>query len=278
MKIKSSLFVITLAVCSNSHAAIILDQKFGAIADATLLTSVTGTRDGTVGVGTGNTSFTYVRVSNGASPTLEFQNPSAFSGSSALLGASTASLTGVGSSGFSAFTVGTLDFSLKTGSLGTNSIFFFGVGTGTTFTENSAFTGAHLTAAYQLVNGVFQVRTGTSGSQSWTSLTPGKTLAANTSYNITVVFNGSASSVSYGVGSIAAGSTDIYLDGTSLGNYDIIDAVDVTGVRFYTTTSGGAFELDNVLLQNTAVMPIPEPNAAALFGALGVLGLLRRRR
>lgn len=261
MKSRSLLAAVCIGMSASSHAAILFSENFGVLADGTAITTT-------------NTTFTYVRTGSGT-PVLEAQAPGSFSGSSGLMSASGTSITAVAAGGFTSFSVGTLSFSLTTGTLGTGSTFFFGVGTGANFSDANAFSGTQYTAAYQITNGTFQVRTGT-GTGTWSNV--GTTvLGASTSYDISVVFNGSSSEVSYGSGSIAAGSTDIYLNGSLLGNFDITDNVDVSAFKIYTQTSGGSFEIDNVLLQNEAVAPIPEPTTA-LLGALGLLGILRRRR
>lgn len=82
----------------------------------------------------------------------------------------------------------------------------------------------------------------------------------------------------YGTNNLAAGKADIYINGFLFGDdIDMPDAQSVTALKFYTESNGGsAFELDNVLLQNTATM-VPEP-CFALFGGLSLISLLRRRR
>ena len=273
-KILGLTFLITTVV--SSFGVVLVNENFGTLTDATPLTSATGTSNGTIGVGTGNTTFSYVRIS-AATPVLEAQNPSAFTGASGLLSSSSTSLTGVGSSGLSSFDVGTLTFSIRTGAtLGASSAFFFGVGTGTTFSGNSTFSSADLLAGYQFLNGQLQVRTGTGAVSAYTSIA-GAILAPSTSAEIKVNFNGSASTVTFGTDTVLAGTTDVFINNVLVGdNIDIIDNVTANGVRLYTTTSGSAYELDNVLLDVTVV---PEPSTnVMIIGALGLAALVYRRK
>ena len=274
-KILGLTFLITTVV--SSFGVVLVNENFGTLTDATPLTSATGTSNGTIGAGNGNTTFSYVRISLAATPVLEAQNPSAFTGASGLLSSSSTSLTGVGSSGLSSFDVGTLTFSIRTGAtLGASSAFFFGVGTGTTFSGNSTFSSADLLAGYQFLNGQLQVRTGTGAVSAYTSIA-GAILAPSTSAEIKVNFNGSASTVTFGTDTVLAGTTDVFINNVLVGdNIDIIDNVTANGVRLYTTTSGSAYELDNVLLDVTVV---PEPSTnVMIIGALGLAALVYRRK
>jgi len=253
-KILSGLLILGLTVGAQAQ---IFTENFGTLADGTAVTTL-------------NTNFSYVRLSTGTSSILETQNPGAFTGSSVLINSTSGSLTGLGGTGFSSFDVGTLNFSLATPSsmTGASNALFFAVGAGTTFTGNSTFSGADLMAGYQILNGQLQVRTG-SGSGSWTNV--GSALSSSTNYDFSLVFNGSASTVTYGSNSVAAGTTDIFLNGTLVGNdVDITDNLSATAFRFYTvSSSAGAYQLDNINLYNSA---IPEPSSFALIG-LGLSGL-----
>ncbi|MEP2776941.1 MAG: PEP-CTERM sorting domain-containing protein [Luteolibacter sp.] len=270
MKIKSTLLAvsaITVLGAGSSQAATIFNENFGTLKDAaSLVGTANSTLDGRIGTGTptGNNI-------------LEAQNPSSFgSGASALMAASTTSQTNLKTGGFTAFDVGTLSFSLRTNS-NTGSFYAF-LGDGASLTNNSGFTGSQLLGGWQINNGQLQARTGNSSTQTWTNV--GTALTANTNYDFNIVFNGSATALTdyFGTNDLAAGSADIWINGSLFGaGVDIIDAQSVTALKFYTEANGGsAFELDNVLLQNVATV-VPEPSTA-LLGAIGALALLRRRR
>ncbi|MFM2197279.1 MAG: hypothetical protein RLZZ505_711 [Verrucomicrobiota bacterium] len=260
---------ITLAVTAfsfiamvSSQGAVIYTQDFGSVADATTLVATFGGRIGT-GVGTN---------------IMEAQNPSAFgTGASALMAAATTSNTNFKQGGFTAFDVGTLSFSLRTNS--NTGIFLAMLGSGASLTDNGDFTGSHLMGAWRISAGQLEARTGNSSTQAWTSV--GSTLTVDTNYIFSIAFNGSASAATdyFGVNDLAAGTADIYINGTLFGNdIDMPDLQSVTALKFYTESNGGsAFQLDNVVLDNSLSTVVPEPSTT-LLGGLGLLALLRRRR
>lgn len=274
MKITRLASFLSLGILATSAHAQIFSENFGNNTDGTTIT-------------TANTSFTYARISTGATPTLAFKNPSSFgTGASAQLLATTASLTGLGvtSGTYTAFDVATLNFDLRTPTaFSAASSFFFGAGTGTTtFTNNSTFSTADLMGGFQVITGgAVQSRAG----GVWNTIA-GVTLNSATNYSFSVVMNGSASTVNYGTGgSVGAAKADLYLNNVLVGDdVAIQDSASVSAFRMYVVSqaaANGGYELDNVQLFDSAVMPgagvIPEPGTLAL-AALGLAGLALRRR
>lgn len=155
------------------------------------------------------------------------------------------------------------------------------LGNGVSLTDNNGFTSDQLLGAWRITGGQLEARTGgvTSGTQSWTGV--GSALTASTNYIFSIAFNGSASAATdyFGLNDLAAGTADIYINGALFGNdIDMPDAQSVTALKFYTESNGGsAFQLDNVVLDNSLSTVVPEPSTA-LLGGLGLLALLRRRR
>jgi hypothetical protein len=254
--------VAAISACTAAaRAGIVFREDFGELADATVPT-------------TSNTAFSYVRLSAGASPTLEVQSPGSFSGSSLLLGATTTSLTGVGmGGGYTPFDVGELSFDVRLPSgLASASVLFFAVGTGTTFTGNSTFSGSQLTAGFQIHQ--YQLQTRTSANV-WADVA--SVLSPETNYHLDIYFNGSASPYNYGAGSIDPRTADVYLGGVLMGKaVSIRDAVDVTAFRIYSVSApaGTAYELDNIMLVDYTV---PEPSTFILVLSGSALCGARRR-
>lgn len=255
-------------------AAVTLSESFGTLPDGNLFTSATGTRDGSIGTGTGNTAFTYVHASTDPGSLLEAQSPGSFAGSSALVLSTGSSLAGVGSSGLASFTRATLSFSLLLPSSfsGASDTFFFGLGSGGTFSGNSPYTGTDLAFGFQISNGILQEIQGNTNSP----FTP-IALAAGQRYNITLqANNGAALTDNMGIVNFPSGYSKLYLSGTQVsGTYRSRPIVNMTGVRLYSVNglaTAGGYELDNVLLQDI-IAPVPEP-AATTLGVLGLLGFV----
>lgn len=273
MKITRLALLLSLGIFTTTAHAQIFSETFGTNTDGTNIT-------------TANTTFTYARISTGATPTLAFKNPSSFgTGASAQLLATTASLTGLGvtSGTYTAFDVATLNFDLRTPTaFSAASSFFFGAGTGNMFTTNNTFATNDLMGGFQIITGgAVQSRSG----GVWNTIA-GATLSSATNYSFSVVMNGSASTVNYGTGgSVAAARADLYLNNVLVGDdVAIQDGASVSAFRMYVISqaaANGAYELDNVQLFDSAVMPgagvIPEPGTLAL-AALGLAGLALRRR
>jgi hypothetical protein len=238
-------------------------EDFGSLADGTAIT-------------TNNTTLTYARVGTGAGAYLNARNPGAFAGSSALLLATSTSLTGMGvtNGSFSPFDVGTLAFSLRTpGSFTANDLYIL-TGSGASFSGNTAFNSAELTAGFLISGGQLQTR---NSSSVWQNV--GSPLMTDADYAMRIVFNGSSSLVPYGTDSVAAGTADLWLNGVLFGDdVSIRDAVSASAFRIYTTGGAAAlpFEIDDIQLHDAAVL-VPEPSAVSLGLLGGILALGARR-
>ena len=244
---------------------------------------------GTAITATNTTALNYARFGTGTGASLNAQTSTLTTpGQSALLVATSASLTGIGTSGLANFSAGILSFSVATPStLGT---FFFATGTGATFTSNSTFSGSDLLAGFQITStGLLQTR---NSSNAFVTIASAPTITASTAYTIKAVFNGSASTVTYtsgtNSGTVAPDTADFYLNGTQVGDdVSIRQAATGSAFRIYTTgaTAATGYEVDNVVLTSLvagAVVPIvvPEPStyACVILGGFGVLAMGRFRR
>lgn len=249
-----------VATAASSNAALVFSEDFGTLANGTTLT-------------TSNTAFTYVRTSTGTGA----EDPSAINPSNVATGASgylespSGSLTGVGvqntlpTSSVYTFSVGFRFSDVTAGDI------VFGLGSGTAFTGNGTFTTSQGLFWLQSDAGNFERRT-----SDWNDVGTGITFANATNYSLHVVANGSASAVNYGSETLAAGTMDIYLNGTLVDDgVAVTNSLSADGFRAY-SINGTGVEIDNVSLWNSAEA-IPEPTAA-LLGSFGLLGLLRRRR
>jgi hypothetical protein len=95
-------------------------------------------------------------------------------------------------------------------------------------------------------------------------------LLPDTSYDLSIIFNGSGSTVSYGSDSVAGGKGDVWLNGALWGDdVSIRDAVSVSAFRLYCqgTASGTGYEIDTIVLDNR-VPTVPEPSSFALVAGL----------
>lgn len=254
-----TLIAATLALVPLCQGALVFQEDFGSLADST-------------GISTSNTELTYVRIGSGGG-VIDARSPSSFgSGASVVItqATSSTSLNGIGVQSTlpsSEIYTMTLDFRL----LNLNGNVVFGIGSGTSFTGNSAFNTSQGLFWLQSDKGNFERRT-----SSWLDVAGGTTLSVGTNYQLHVVANGSAAPLSYGSNSVAAGKMDIYLNGNLIDDdVDVTTSLAADGFRIYQISQGDV-EVDNISIYNSA-QPIPEP-AVALLGGLGVLGLLRRRR
>ena len=245
---------------------------------APLFTESFGNLSEGAGITTNNTILTYARAGTGVGSYLNARNPGSFPGASALLLATSSSLTGLGvvNGTYTPFDVGTFAFSFHTPDsfAVANDLFAF-VGSGNTFSGNSAFSGNDLTAGFAISSGQLQTR---NALNAWANVGPA--LSPDTSYELHIVFNGSGSAVSYDSGSVGAGAADIWLDGVLFGDdVSIRDMVGVSAFRIYMTGSASAtpYEVDNIRLYDSP-LSVPEPAPAAFGLAGGVLLALTRWR
>jgi hypothetical protein len=249
---------VVLSTITTSSASL-FSENFGSLSHGSIITTT-------------NTALTYARVGTGAGAFLTALNPGSFSGASALVLATSSSLTGLGvtNGSFPAFNVGTFSFSLHTpASFSTGNDLFALVGTGTTFSGNSAFNGNDLAAGLSIVGGQMQTR---NALNAWEAV--GSALAPDTSYALSLVFNGSSASVVYGAHSVAAGRADLWLNGSLWGDdISIRNAVNVSAFRIYCQGSAGGtpYEIDNLDLDNTAPS-VPEPGSLSLVTVALVVG------
>lgn len=235
----------------------------------------TGLANGT-DISTLNTDLTYVRIGTGGG-VIDALDPGSFgTGPSAIVtqGSSSASLNGIGvGSTLPSSNVYTLTLDLRLTNLTGDVV--IGVGAGTTFTGNNAFSTGQGLFWLQSDSGNFERRT----SSAWVDVGGGTSLALNTNYALRVVANGSSSPLTYPGGSLAGNTMDIYLNGSLIDNDAPVttNGLSANGFRMYQVTLGN-FEVDNIQLYTTAV---PEPSTLGLAGvgvALAGLGAWKRRR
>ncbi|RZJ75224.1 MAG: T9SS sorting signal type C domain-containing protein, partial [Flavobacterium sp.] len=228
----------------------IFSENFGALNNATNLS-------------TGNTAFSYVRVgtSSGSNPNqIRAINPGSFTGASATISAAGGSVSTVDKTGLSSFSSGTFTMKVKTPStLGSGTI-LSAVGNGTSFGSNNGFTGAQLSAAFQITGTSLQVRS----AGNWTTV---QTVAANTIYEITIVFNNSASTLNYGDSrTLASNRCHVWVNSAYIGEYTAAtNNLAATSFRIYATTS--QIEVDDVAVYNT--LPVGAPVNAPVLAVTG---------
>lgn len=233
----------------------------------------TGLANGT-DISTSNTDLTYVRIGTGGG-VIDALNPGSFgTGPSAIVtqNSSSGSLNGIGvGSTLPSSNVYTLTFDLRLTNLTGDVV--IGVGAGSTFTGNNAFSTGQGLFWLQSDSGNFERRT----SSAWVDVGGGTSLALDTNYALRVVANGSSSPLTYPGGSLPGNTMDIYLDGSLIDNDAPVttNGLSANGFRMYQASLGN-FEVDNVQLYTAAV---PEPPAFVLVAAgLGTLTYLTRRR
>jgi len=253
---KKTTFLLTAVLGLTGAAALgsmVFQENFGSLANTTTIS-------------TSNTSLDYVRVGTGGG-SISAKEPSSFTGSSAVItGPSNTSLNGIG--GFGATPFNLVDFKVDFRLLNTTGNVVFGVGSGTTFTGNNAFSTAQGLFWLQTSAGQLQRRTST-----WVNV--GDALSSETNYSMRVVANASTEPLSYDSLTLAAGTMSIFLN----------DSVVASAVPVTTSLSADAFRIysvsgANVELDNISVFAIPEPGTLMLIGFAGLTGYaaLRRRR
>ena len=229
-------FVLNVGWGQGTLSSPIFSENFGSLADATAIS-------------TSNTSFSYVRV--GTSTTVNSivnriiaKSPSSFTNSSALIGAKGGSVSTVDKTGLTSFASGTLTFKFKTPSSLTSAAMVSAVGAGSSFGSATGFTGAQLSAGFQVTGTNLQVRT----AGVWTTV---QTVAVSTTYTVTLVFNNTAGTLNYGnSSSLATNKVDVWVDGTLAGTYTSATAsLAATAFRIYTTTA--EFEVDDIAVYNS---------------------------
>lgn len=223
----------------NFSVAPVFSENFGSIADGTNLTTV-------------NTEFSYVRVGTSTSGSnnneIVAKNPSSFSvsGSSALIGAKGGSISTVDKTGLTSFRSGAFTFKFRTPSSFGSGVIVGAIGTGSSFGSNNGFTGSQLAAAFQVTGNSLQIRS----SNAWSSV---QTVTASTDYTVTIVFNNSTASLTYGDGnSLAVNRADIWVNGVKSSATPFVAATNnlgVTAFRIYTTTT--EYEVDDIMVYNT---------------------------
>ena len=232
----------------------VFSENFGTLTNAMALT-------------TSNTAFSYVRVGTSTgSNAIAAKNPSSFTGSSALITAAGGSVSTVDKTGLTSFSRGTFTFKFKTPSSLTGAAIVSAVGAGASFASNNGFTGAQLSAAFQVTGTNLQIRSG----GNWLTAT---TVAVSTSYTVTVVFNNTGSTVTYGSSiPLPTNTVDLWVDGTKIGQYSsATNSLAATAFRIYTTT--GSFEVDDVAVYNTLpASTTPAPVISSSLSASGTVG------
>ncbi|MDQ0476855.1 YDG domain-containing protein [Chryseobacterium sp. MDT2-18] len=216
----------------------VFSENFGTLADATALT-------------TANTNFSFVRVGisttvNSLTNKIVAKNPSSFTQSSGVISAKGASISTVDKTGLTSFNKGVFTFKVKTPSdLSTSgAALISAVGTGVSFGTANGFTGAQLSAAFQINGTDLQIR----AAGVWTSV---QTVAVSTNYTVTIVFNNTTGSLPYGNGeTLPANKVHIWIDGIKKGEYTSATAsLAAAAFRIYTTTA--EFEVDDIGVYDT---------------------------
>ncbi|WP_333600902.1 beta strand repeat-containing protein, partial [Flavobacterium sp.] len=229
----------------------IFSENFGTLTNATAL-STSNTAFSFVRIGTSSGSFTNQAVA---------KNPFAVSGgsgSSALLGAAGASITTIDKTALTSFTSGTFTFKFLTPSSLTGAVMLSAVGTGATFGSANGFTGAQLSAAFQVAGTNLQVRE----SGAWTTV---QTVAASTSYTVTLVFNNTAGTLTYGSSkSLPSNKVDVWVNGSYVNQYSAATAsLAASAFRIYCTTT--QFEIDDVAVYNSLpALSVTAPGAPSI--------------
>ncbi len=218
----------------------IFSENFGTITDGTAIT-------------TSNTNFSFVRVGTSTSGSIfnnhiRSKNPSSFTGSSGLISAKGGSISTVDKTSLASFTRGVLTYKFKTPSDLIGCTMLGAVGTGGTFGTASGFTGAQLSAGFQINGSNLQIRS----SGAWTTV---QTVSTSTSYTIAIVFNNTTTSTTYGSGTtLPANKCHLWINGNYVNEYNVAtNNLASTAFRIYCTFS--EFEVDDVAIYNALPTP-----------------------
>lgn len=242
----------------------IFSENFGSIANNTDLTS-------------SNTAFTYTRVgtsttTNSFTNQIKSKNPSSFTASSMMIGAKGGSVSTVDKTGFTSFNSGAYTFKVRTpSSLTATAVLFSAIGNGSSFASNNVATLSQISAGFQLIGSELQIRS----NGGWVKV---QDITAATNYTIAIIFNNTASSLSYGDSQTLPGNrVHIWVNGVKQGS-DYVSATNsyaATAFRIYATT--GEFEVDDVTVYNTlpissATCPAPtSPTAGTITSSAATI-------
>jgi hypothetical protein len=263
-----SIFAVAVTIVSSQAQVMVFQETFDDLPNNTALTI-------------SNTDLTYVRIGTGGG-TINATSPGFFgTGVSASItqATSNASLNGIGvQSTLQSSNIYTMAFDFRP--LDLTGDFVIGVGAGTSFTNNSIFTGAHGLFWIQSDNGNLERRI----DSDWSDIGGGTTLTLNSNNLLHIIANGSAASASYTGGSVGAGKMDIYLNGTLLDDDVAVttSGLNATGFRMYNVSKGDT-AVDNITLWTGAVAPVasvPEPSSGALlvFGGAALVAVRSLRK
>jgi len=230
-------FVMNQSLAQGVLTNPIFSENFGTIADGTDLN-------------TSNTAFSFTRVSTGTTANyitnqIKAKNPGAFTGSSCMLGAKSTSITTVDKTGLTSFSSGTFIFKFKTPADLTSAVLFSAVGTGNSFGSANIFTGNQVSAGFQVTGTNLQIR----ANSAWTTV---QSVTTSTTYEVCVVFNNTASDMTYGANiTLPANKAHIWVDGVrATTDYTSATAsLAASAFRIYVTTA--EFEVDDIAVYNT---------------------------
>jgi len=243
MFIKSMLLAVIMLVVGNGTAwgqgilsSPVFQENFGTLTDATVLT-------------TSNTAFSFVRVSTSATSNtivnqIVAKNPGSFTGGSGLISAKGGSISTVDKTALTSFSSGTFTLKFKTPASLTSALMFSAVGTGASFGSSNGFTGAQLSAAFQVTGTNLQIR----ATGAWTTV---QTVAVSTNYEICIVFNNTGGSLSYGDSkTLPSNKCHVWINGSYINEYSTGTAsLAASAFRIYTTTA--QFEVDDIAVYNS---------------------------
>jgi hypothetical protein len=236
----------------------IFSEDFGTLANGTALS-------------TSNTAFSYVRVSTSTTTNslinqIVAKSPGSFTNSSGLISSKGGSISTVDKTGLTSFSSGTFTFKFKTPSSLTSAVMLSAVGTGISFGSANTFTGAQLSAGFQVSGTNLQVR----ASGSWSTV---QTVDVSTSYTIAIVINNTAGDLTYGDSkTLPSNKCHVWINGAYVNEYNTATAsLAASAFRIYTTTA--EFEVDDVAVYNT--LPASGGTSAVATPTFSVAGTLK---